>query len=106
MDYKVVTRVNNLITALTDSKVRTLDDIKLRELKSLLKSSDELVSYAHDLLLDRLAANHSQVCTQRALGCSETSWLFFTMHNKSCQYVAVLRCLSYQSGRGTCAKLR
>lgn len=69
MDYKAATRINGAITGLTNSKASSLNEEKLKELKALLRTSDELVSYAHSILMDRLAANHSQVTRYLLSGC-------------------------------------
>lgn len=67
MDYKAATRVSGLVTSLTDSKCSVLDEVKLKELKGLLRTNEQLVCHAHGLITDRLAANHSQVmrCVHR-----------------------------------------
>lgn len=61
MDYDAATRVRTFILCLTEDKASSVDETKLKELKGLLRTSDELVTYAYGLLTDRLAANHSQV---------------------------------------------
>eukprot|EP00879_Flechtneria_rotunda_P018706 GHRR01019630.1.p1 GENE.GHRR01019630.1~~GHRR01019630.1.p1 ORF type:complete len:342 (+),score=165.86 GHRR01019630.1:800-1825(+) len=61
MDYTAAARVAQLVGTLTDKSSTTLDSSKLNELKHMLKADEELIAYAQPLIMDRLAANHSQV---------------------------------------------
>jgi len=49
-----------LITQLTDSRCSSLDSSKLSDLKQILKCNDELVGWAQGIIMEQLAANHSQ----------------------------------------------
>jgi hypothetical protein len=61
MDFKAVQQVGTLLVSLTQPQSSQLDPEVLAKLKGLLRSSDELVEYAHTRLMDRLAANNAQV---------------------------------------------
>lgn len=61
MDFAEAKRVGSLIACLTEPKASQLDPELLKQLKMLLRSSEELVSHAQARLMDRLAASNSQV---------------------------------------------
>lgn len=80
MDYKAAKRVQQLLNDITDgtkhsSLANNADNVA--ELKSTLKHNPQDVEYLTPLLLDRLAANHSQVLSlrtcQRCVSCSTPS---------------------------------
>ena len=61
LDYKVQQRLIKLLEAATDKKMPSVEPGVLKEIKSLVRTSNEYVASAHDVLMERLKARHAQV---------------------------------------------
>ena len=61
LDYEVQQRLVKLIESATDKHMPSVEVDTMNEIKALVRTSNEYISSAHDVLMERLKARHSQV---------------------------------------------